>query len=462
MQTQPNGLSIPGLSNKLNSFFKTTPGALMAFTVACIVTVIIMALSAYHVYSGLYTTVKTLGQDSAPSIIAAEKIGATLADANANAMNAILIGEKTKNDTYWKLYRSDIDTAHDNLVTAAQNITYPAERAAILTMQTKLSEYESIMGRAQGKPIQEAMSDFIAAHNLMQQTILPESQKLDEINFKELNSSYQSHSNSHSLSMEIYIITVILLFGVLIKVQYYLFHKTKRMVNVGLLVATLVCLVFQFYTVIGFIGAEANLKTAKQDAFDSIHALWQARAIAYNGNADESLFLIYHGNVPAQDQVTADFYNKAKQLTDIDPQVALNKTLNNPSGLPYKFSGYLGNELANITFPGEKEVATTTLSKWAEYIKIDQQIRNLEKQGKYQEALQLNIGTKEGQSNYVFGLFDEALGKTLEINQKQFDDNIERDFLFLNKFPYVLGVTAIIIIITCVVGLKARIDEYRF
>lgn len=457
---QTNKLNILAFKKRLLSSLKTTPGALMGFTVACIMAVIIMTISAYSVYSGLYTTVKTVGQDSAPSIIAAEKIGATLADANANAMNAILIGEKTKNDTYWKAYRSDIDTAHDNLITAAQNITYPPERTAILAMQTKLSDYESIMGRTQGKPIQEAMPDFVAAQNLMQQNILPKSQKLDEINFKELNDSYKNQASSHSVNMKIYIFTVILLFGILIKVQYYLFHKTKRMANIGLVVATIMCLVFQFYTVSTFVAAQTNLKVAKEDAFDSLHALWQARAIAYNSNADESLFLIYHGNTSVQNQVTIDFHNKAKQITDIDPQIAATTVVK--PGSAYKFGGYLGNELANITFSGEKEAATTTLIQWAEYIKIDQQIRSLEKQGKYQDALQLNIGTNSGQSNYVFGLFDEALGKTLEINQNQFDVNIEKNFRILNKFPYILGVTAILIIIACVVGLKARIDEYRF
>jgi hypothetical protein len=36
----------------------------------------------------------------------------------------------------------------------------------------------------------------------------------------------------------------------------------------------------------------AHLKVAKQDAFDSILALTQARAVSYDANADESRYLV--------------------------------------------------------------------------------------------------------------------------------------------------------------------------
>ena len=38
--------------------------------------------------------------------------------------------------------------------------------------------------------------------------------------------------------------------------------------------------------------AREDLRVAKEDAFDSIHALWQARAVAYDANGDETRYLL--------------------------------------------------------------------------------------------------------------------------------------------------------------------------
>jgi hypothetical protein len=48
------------------------------------------------------------------------------------------------------------------------------------------------------------------------------------------------------------------------------------------------------------LGTQAgNLKVAKQDAFDSILALTQARAVSYDANADETRFLVDPGRAAA-------------------------------------------------------------------------------------------------------------------------------------------------------------------
>jgi hypothetical protein len=217
--------------------------------------------------------------------------------------------------------------------------------------------------------------------------------------------------------------------------------------------ATVILLFFSLYATIVFRATDADLKTAKADAFDSVHALSKARAVAYDGNADESMYLLFHGNADAQTKLTADFQTKAAKLTDIDPQTALKAQ---------KFGGYLGTELSNITFPGEREAATDTLRQWAEYIRIDGQIRDWEKQGRHQEAVLLNVGTKPGQSNWQFDKFDKALGRTLEINKTEFNNHIDSAFGRLAIFPYVLAACTIASIIAIILGMKARLNEYRF
>ena len=80
-------------------------------------------------------------------------------------------------------------------------------------------------------------------------------------------------------------------------------------------------------------------------------------------------------------------------------------------------TGYLAAELNNITFPNEFVAAKETLQKFLDYLEIDQQIRDLKDE---QQAVELCLGTKPGQSNWAFEQFDAALSKTNKINRSHF------------------------------------------
>ena len=75
---------------------------------------------------------------------------------------------------------------------------------------------------------------------------------------------------------------------------------------------------------------------------------------------------------------------------------------------PAALTGYLAAELNNITFPNRLVAAKETLQKFLDYLKIDQQIRDLKDE---QEAVELCFGTKPGQSNWAFKRFDAACPK---------------------------------------------------
>lgn len=63
------------------------------------------------------------------------------------------------------------------------------------------------------------------------------------------------------------------------------------------------------------LAAEAShLQMAKKDAFDSILALTQARAVSYDANADESRYLVDPGRAAQYQQA---FLSKSQQLADV-------------------------------------------------------------------------------------------------------------------------------------------------
>ena len=447
-----------GLISRYVAYCKTSPGKLLNWLLTIAALLALTLIMAVVTYSDMREAVQTVGKDTVPSIVAAENIRATIADANAYAVNAFLeqehgIGKNRKK------YRDDMNAVHDSLVTSAQNITYgQQERQPILTIMSTLGEYERLIGLAQEQAPADALATLTQAQGLIHQTILPEAIALDQANFSHLTSTYDAHRQHTSLQQTEFVwIVGPLLIMALFGVQLHLYRTTKRVFNLPLLGATFIAVVYLLQAMSSFRDTETALVRAKQDAFDSVHALWQARAVAYDANADESLYLLSHGNDADQQQSTQEFKDKVAQLSAGDvasDRLAADNKL--------KFAGFLGDELDNVTFDGEGDAALQTIHTWAAYIAIDDRIRQLEQGGDHAAAIALNLGTHEGESNWAFAQFDTALGKTLDINQQAFDQATAEAFGHLDHFPLITAIAGALIALASLFGLKSRFDEYRF
>lgn len=124
------------------------------------------------------------------------------------------------------------------------------------------------------------------------------------------------------------------------------------------------------------------------------------------------------------------------------------------------FTGFLADELNNITFDGEKAAVLKSLSALGIYISIDQQIRQLEQSGKHQEAIALCIGSKPGQSNWAFDNFKNANTKNFDINQAEFDKAIKQAFQDIEGFEVGASVVLSAIALLVLFGLMPRLKEY--
>jgi hypothetical protein len=445
------------LQEKWSRQLATVPGRLKFSRTATIAAALLFAALAYFSYTDLRNAIQTIGHDTVPSIIAAEKVRATLADANANAVNFFLANE-TDDGPSWIAYRREMDDVQDNLIIAAQNITFgEEERQPIREMMTQLAVYERLIGQARAHRQNDFHPDLEAAEQVMRDKILNAAFALDKANFDHLSATYAAHRSSFGGKVAPAIAGGVLLFALLFSTQLFLAQRTRRTLNPGLVVATAALIVCALYAVSIFPKVENSLVTAKEDAFDSMHALWRARATAFDANADESFYLLDHGKDDQQAVWTKRFNEKTALLSAGDPDKAWRYAQRGT-----RFNGYLGDELANITFPGEKDAAMQAMKAWVAYMDIDQQIRRLDASGQYKEALALDIGTQPGDSNWAFAQFDDALMKTLEINQQAFDNEIAHAFNLLSHFVYALIAAVVIIIAAIVIGIKPRLDEYRF
>ncbi len=437
---------------------RTTPGRLwLLFGMACL-SIFALWLVANASIDRTRQAIQTVGKDAVPSVVAAQQIRAAMADMNASSANVFI--SSGDNVLLKGQYDKQRAAANDNLIAAAQNITYgDAERTPILVITDGLETYNGLIKAARTKGRPNGIKDLIAASDLMHTTLIPAADTLDQVNFDHLNAAYDAaRARAVATQVELYAAGGLVLAALLVT-QIYLMRRTRRVFNLPLVLATVL--------LVGLVGGlsralaaqNEDLRAANRDCFDSIHALSKARSVAYDANADESLYLL--GLPPSEEaSYTASFHAKANLLADVPVTEAILATAGTqPKNLT--FSGFLGVELRNITFVGEQAAATDELRTWGQYIALDTQIRALETSGHHAQAIALCTGTKPGQSDYAFAQFDAALGKTLGINQDQFKRTVDKAFAGLRPLPFASAVAALLMIVLTWLGIAPRLREYQ-
>jgi hypothetical protein len=433
----------------------TTPRRMATLLGASILAAILMSVIAFATYASVNGTASIVGKDSAPSIVAADHLQALAASADANALNAV-VAQSAPDQYSWSQYRKDIRASYEELTTASQYTSYGfAQIGPIQTMESKLSQYDNVMGQLQVQTAANLPNNPIAGHTIMSQTILPARLALVQTDYSHLNQNYAGYQNGIGLLMALVWIAFLLLLGVLVGTQVYLFRRTHRIINPGYAIATVMALGCMIYTLGAFNVGESQLMAAKQQSFDSINTLWSVRAIAFIMNADESLYLLDAHNPQALATVENEFTHYQHQIVAIDPPLAVSDA---KRGVP--FGGYLGEELSQITYTGEGDAVRVAIQTFTNYIAIDQQVRQLLTTGNLAQAQALVLGFNPGQAALAFTQFDSAMWNAIDINQFQFDQQINNAFGSLGPVPYVLGITLVVIIVATILGMKRRLDEY--
>ena len=452
----------------LSEHFQTTPGRMQAFAVAIALFSLLLWLVAQGGITKARLAIQTIGRDSAPSIVAAEKINASLANMDANAANGFFTrGQEDAN----KQYAADQKNANDALITAAQNITFgDEERAPISDLTNGIQEYVGLIeqARQQGYPVglgKLALASSKMHDMLLPKPLLPTAAKLDEVNFKHLDAAYKTDAESLTSLQFLIVAGGAALLAILIATQIFVLQKTRRLLNLPLLAATALTALLTLGMFVLLTVEKENLRAAKADGFDSIHVLWQARAAAFDANGDESRYLLQNELEPGlraskRAQYTQQFQEKSMLLAALGNEPLRAVVYAPAPGQKTVFTGLLAKELNNITFRGEKEAAEAMMRDYSVYMNIDGEIRRLEEAGQHEAAVRLCTGVAENQSNGAFNKFDKSLGDVLKINQDEFDQRVEGAFVPLKQALFAAPIFALAIALLSWYGLNLRIREY--
>lgn len=445
-------------SNQLNTP-QILKGGLYLTWGACV----LLLITTIAAVQGQRYAIKTIGKDTAPSIIAAQHIKSGISDLDANAANKLLV-DIGKNPTAEKAYDDRRKEIIDATLAAAENITYgDAERNPIRTLFVALGDYRLKIHEARifqkQKNNTAILESYRAGAEIVDSTLLPAAEALDQTNQEALNRIYNEQKFTTGKYLFFVAISSIGLLTILVYLQIFLNRRMRRLLNPMLLLATAIAICFIGSTFRALFSASTQLKIAKEDAFESIHALWQVRALAYSANGDESRYLLDSAMATKHEQA---FAIKVAKLADIPNTETFKRVVNTltSSGTNTGFKGLFADELNNITFKGEREAAIATLAAFGTYFEIDQQIRQLQQSGNHDAAVALCIGNNQGQSNWAFDRFDSALDKTIMINQQAFDQAVSQGFKDLEGFEVTTPIVLSAIALLTLFGLLPRTKEY--
>jgi hypothetical protein len=470
-------LPIPEHLRRIRSRVETTPGLLRLGLVAIGILALLVFLLVRAGVTQHQQALDTVGHEATASITAAQQLKAWLADMHSDAANELL-DKPGANQQAAAGYEQRRLQVTDSLVAATRNITYDQEQDLIKRLLNQLGPYEEGITRARllhrrGDEA-AALEEYRRASQIMYQQGVETADKglvaaadaLDHVNDQQLTSRYSAEQRSSGWFLGAVVLPGLILLGSLTALQVFLYRRMNRVFNPALVAATALAAGFLIYIVSSFIAVGHALKWAKEDAFDSVGFLWRARADAYDANGEESRWLLD----PERHEAYAEaFRAKCGRLVTVPPGmtypqlVTAVRNLQLPmqaNRLPQDFKGHLANELRNITFVGEQEAAKDMLAKFGDYLAIDDRIRQLEKENKHREAVQLCTGYGKGESNWAFQRFDEALGKVLRINEDEFERAKVQGAATLAGSEVAAAVVLLAITVLTYVGVRPRLREY--
>jgi len=453
----------------------STPGRLkLVLAAGWFFALLLFALTAFSAHQR-YLSVKTVGVDAAPSVVASQRIKIAIASLDTNIVNELLAKPGAAPETITEFEKWRLQIA-EQLVIAAKNITYDGEQSAIQTMQAGLTEMAmDVQGARDAHALGNdalAISWYRKSLSVLEDTLLPASQKLEQINHAQLETTYAGQKASSWVFLALALGSGIATIAALLCVQIFLRGRFHRNFSPPLVAAILVAAALTTYTGVAFTLQSGHLRAAKQDSYDSVIALLEAKSNAYVANAAESRYLLDPAMAAKYEKT---FVDESRRLVIFSNGMNYDQatSLAGAGQLVPKesFSGRLADELNNITFQGpefvqrygfgERDVATSTLKAWGVYMAADQKIRALETNGHHAEAIAFCLSFKPGDSNWAFAQFDAALDKTLSINIGEMQRNTGLAFADLALMPYLPPLACFLIAILIYSSLRPRLREFE-
>ncbi|WP_069465791.1 hypothetical protein [Actinacidiphila rubida] len=406
-------------------------GVVIALAAAVAALLLAIGLTASGAWDGI-------GHRAAPRVTGADGLYFALNDMDAQAANLLLSSggrglapmapQHTAAQTEYGTARHQVSQDLLTLAAAAQGDARASQ--TIVGFDDGFARYQELVGRSLENDLHpeekaNALADYRTATDLLRQTLLPAALQLGQANDGAFEDTYRGARSDISAELTALLVLGGLLLAAVLAVQAALVRDFRRLLSPALAAAT-VCLVAACALGWSVLATQSHdLRVARRDAFDSVVALSQARALSYDANADESRYLLDPQRRGTYEQSFEDISQRLLTLPDAaldtyDGQLSDALSAYRHDHTDLRFTGYFGDEFRNITFPGERAAAESAVDAYARYEADDRTIRALVREGRMQDAAEFCIGWDTDESNHHFGEYDVALKKLIAINDRAY------------------------------------------
>jgi hypothetical protein len=466
----PSGaLAVPGQASiAVPKSSWLTPTKIKGLGIAMAISLAAAGWAGFHAFAAQSEQQDILATKTAPAIEGVAQARASLSDANSNMMEAFIGGERVKSAS-WYMYELDMSQAQRAIEQAAETVSSGSDqqRGALLEMMAGLSDYERLVGEALAQPGDQARPSIEKADNLMHSRVLPAADALTHAASQKMGVDYGRQETSAKRWAGISTFFAALFLALAIGGQVWLAGRTRRRLNIGLLAGSVVAAVALIGAGASFHTAQNATAVAREGAFDSINALWRARAAVYDANADESLWLFAQGDPAKQSQRLGDFAQQIQTLIGgFDGNGAAKKAHDGVA-----FGGFLGQLSQNAhqkdngkdpTFAGEADAVSASVDALSTYLFAEEKMHQIASGGDFAGALDWRSGHTGGWSAWAFGYLDSRLQSVMDINRTAFDAKTAEAQAATNGYVWKLTLALLLTAALCGAGLFARLREYSF
>ncbi len=428
-----------------------TPGRIVGGFALIAAALLLAALVNLVAASSARRAIQTIGADAEPSVVAALRIGATLSAMDAAAASDALEGGVSAAGTSarWQGGKTALDAL---MIEASRNITYPAETAAVAGLMRWAGWYQTALAeaRAAADPARPftAIQRMQWAHRVVEDFALPEVAILADANRKPLEDAYRAYQADGGVVVKC--VSLALAIAALVGVQVFLMRRTGRVLNLPLAAATLVCAALLVGAAIATLREQASVRIAKEDCYDSLNPLFDAKGVAAALDADLALWLFDPATRDAAaaasnaraltladkpGQPTGFWWRDAAAVRDVSERLEAAQGHEDQlhPGLAKdaapKLTGLLGRELGNITFgTAERTPASDAVRLLAAYLNVSDRVRQHASPRRQaltpaeaQDRLYESLRVRRTSAAALYAHLTAALDETIAVNQREFD-----------------------------------------
>ena len=376
---------------------------------------------------------------SEPLSLDAQQIYRSLSAADATEAAAFLSGGLEPLPLRAR-YQADITQAARQLEAATAAAGQSAAGSSLATLSTGLPHYAGLVEIAGadnrlGLPLGAAY--LREASEFMRATLLPAARDLYAQENAQLAAADQQATGLPWTALAVALIAALLLaVG-----QWWLARRANRIVNPGLLIASIAGLASLVWLVTALTVARTHLDAARDHGSAPVEALARAETATLQAHADESLTLIDRDSF-ADDPFQADFGSLQKKLGP------------GPGTL-------LTDAAATAQGSRGQPQAAAALRDGPAWFTAHGQVRSLDDTGQYTDAVRRALGTSRGDSGYWFGRLDADLTGAIAADQASFRSAAQQgrdDLAFLEAG---MIAASLVMVAGCAWGISRRLAEYR-